>query len=272
MSLSSGDQYEVYQEIKSVIKVYPDFVRLISYGEPVLIRRFDYDERRFNPDKEPKTKTDVDEEDYEAISIRRAKTNLIDLTLCNNFDLFTTFTFAKDRQNVDDKKRKMGYWLNNQRILHGKFKYLIVPEFHKDKKSLHFHGLFSGYNGTLIDSSKTKNGRTIYNITSYRAGFTTAVKIDDREKVAGYVAKYITKDMPKFKNRQRYWCSNGLIRPLKIVNPKLTEQDKAIFSSIYKDKQKEILEFRGQFTDNDLARIAAYGVRREDDLRIYGRG
>jgi hypothetical protein len=165
----------------------------------------------------------------------------------------------------------MGYWLNNQRILHGKFKYLIVPEYHKDNKSLHFHGLFLGYNGNLVDSGRTKNGRTIYNINSYRAGFTTAVRIDNREKVASYVAKYITKDMPKFRNKQRYWCSNGLKRPLKIVNPKLTEKDKTFFSRVHKDKQKEILEFRGQFSDNDLARIATFGLPREDDLRIYGR-
>jgi len=268
--MSLFDGYEVYQEISSVIKVYPDFVRLINYGEPVLVRRFDYDERR--PDSENKSKKNKkdDEEENEIKSIRNAKTRLIDITLCNEFDLFVTFTFAKDRYDVDLLKRRMAFWLNNQRILHGKFLYVIVPEYHKDK-ALHFHALFCGYNGNLVDSGKRYKNRILYNVSSFRAGFTSAEYIESREKTAGYVAKYITKDMPRFKNKQRYWCSNGLKRPLRIINPKLTEQDKSIFKSVHRDKQKEILEFRGQFSDNDLARIAVYGTKREDDLRIFGK-
>ncbi len=263
------DGYEVYQEISTVIKIYPDFIRLIRYREPVLIRRFDYDEQRLNGEKKSKTKIEDDEEN-DLDGIRLARTRLIDITLCNEFDLFVTFTFAKDRYDVDLLKRRMAFWLNNQRILHGKFLYVIVPEYHKDK-ALHFHALFCGYNGNLVDSGKRYKNRILYNISSYRAGYTRAEYIESRTKTAGYVAKYITKDMPRLKNKQRYWCSNGLKRPLKIVNPLLNEKDKSLFERVFNDKQKEILEFRGQFSDNDLARIAAYGTRRDDDLRIFGR-
>lgn len=267
--MSLFDGYEIHQEITSVIKIYPDFVRLTKFKTPYLARRFDYDERRYGETK--KHVGVVDSEDYELISLRRAKTILIDLTLTNHFDLFATFTFAKDRQDVDAKKRQMAYWLNNQRILHGKFLYLVVPEFHKDKKALHFHGLFSGYNGNLVDSGHVQKGRVIYNILSYRAGFTTAVKIDDLEKVSSYVTKYITKDMPRFRNKQRYWRSNGLKLPLKIINPRLSESDIARFKSIYSNKHQEIYEMRGELSDNDIARIAVYGIRREDDLRATSR-
>lgn len=264
--MSLFDGYIVNQEITTVVKIYPDFVRLLKYKYPFYVKRYDFDPYR--PSSSKKSRAVLDDEDYERKSLSRAKTTLIDTALCNKFDLFVTFTFAKDRQNVDAKKRQMAYWLNNQRILHGKFLYLIVPEYHKDKKSIHFHGLFSGYNGKLVDSGHKQKGRIVYNIRSYRTGFTTAVKIDHIEKVSSYIAKYLTKEMPRFENKQRYWRSNGLKRPLKIVNPMLTEQDIGLFTHAFTDKQKEIFEMRGQLADSDILRIADYGRRRYDDLWV----
>lgn len=264
--MSLFDGYVVNQEITNVIKIYPDFIRLYRYINPYSIKRFDYDERRTNYSE--KTKIAVDPEELERKSLSRAKTAVMDMTLCNDFDQFATFTFKNDRQNIDAKKRQMAYWLNNQRILHGNFKYIVVPEFHKDGKSIHFHALLKGYNGNLVNSGIQQKGRDIHNITSFRNGFTTLVNIDDLEKVASYISKYLTKEMPKFKNKQRYWCSNGLKRPLKIVNPLLTAQDKLLFESVYLDKQKEILEYRGQLPDSEIARIADYGKRRYDDLSV----
>ena len=262
--MSLLDQHMVIQEIKTILKVYPDFVRFYQYAQPFYVPRYDLAEKR--PPSDKKKSSQVDPEEYELVSRNKAKTRLLDLTLSNPFDLFVTFTFAKDRQNADGKKRQMNFWLNNQRNLHGKFGYIMVPEYHKDGESLHFHGLFMGYNGNLVDSGKKQNGRTIFNINSYRGGFTTAVKIDNIAKVAGYIGKYITKDMPKFKNKQRYWRSNGLKLPLKIINPLLNNDDKEPFISIYKDSKKEIFEIQGQLSDKDLARIADYGKRRYDDL------
>lgn len=266
------DGYVVNQEITSLIKVYPDFVRLYKYKAPFMVARHDYSPKSPKREKKKIQRSEEEIQDYEKLSLRRAKTTLIDITLSNNFDLFVTFTFGgKDRTDIDLTKRKMGYWLNNQRILHGKFSYVIVAEYHKKKDALHFHGLFAGYNGNLEDSGRKKNGRTIFNITSYKGGWSTAVKIDHLEKVSSYVAKYITKEMPKFKGKQRYWCSNGLKRPLKIINPLLNEEDKTLFTSVFTDNHKEILEFRGQFEDKDILRLADYGKRREDDLWVASR-
>lgn len=262
MSLMDG--YVVNQEITSILKVYPDFIRLYKYNTPYYIKRFDYDP--YNPNKKEKKKRFVEDDDVEKRSLRRAKTVLTDTALCNYFDMFFTFTFANDRQNVDAKKRQMAFWLNNQRIKYGAFRYLIVPEYHKDGVSIHFHGLFGGYKGRLKDSGKYENGRKVYNIKSFQAGFTTAVKIDNIHKVSSYITKYITKDMPKFKNKQRYWCSNGLKRPLKILNPLLDKYDTMLFKSVHKDNKQEIFELQGSIPDYDLARIADYGRRRTDDL------
>lgn len=164
-------------------------------------------------------------------SLRRTKTTIADIVLCNEFDLFTTFTFAEDRYNIELSKSKMQNWLKSQQKTHGKFYYIIVPEFHKDKKAIHFHGLFKNYKGQLTDSEKKINGRKAYNITSYKSGFTSAVKIDDVAKVANYVRKYITKDMPQFAGRKRYWHSTGLKLPEITYNVNNIENKSTIYEN-----------------------------------------
>ena len=218
-------------------------------------------------EKKKNSKYVVDPEEAEKHSLWRAKTNFLDIALANNFDLFVTFTFAKDRYDIDKLKRRMAYWLNNQRILHGKFGYIIVAEYHKDG-ALHFHALFQGYNGDIQSSGIFKKGREVFNIKSYRAGHTEAYKIDNLRKTAAYLAKYLSKDMPKFKGTQRYWCSNGLLRPIKIVNPVLTEEDKEKFLSVFVDKNREILEFLGSLPQADIARMSDKTQIPYDDLFV----
>ena len=41
---------------------------------------------------------------------------------------------------------------------------------------------------------------------------------DDKQKVAAYVCKYITKDMVTVSNRRRYWASKNLQKPAKYYN------------------------------------------------------
>jgi hypothetical protein len=153
---------------------------------------------------------------------QRAKTTIKDIALCNYFDLFVTLTFATDRQNIDLCKMRTMSWLRRQTNKYGPFNYLIVPEFHKDGVSIHFHAFFGGYKGKLVDSGKKINGRKAYNLTEWRLGFSTAVPItqqtEDREKVANYLTKYITKDMPTFAGKKRYWVSQKLQRPEKTNN------------------------------------------------------
>ena len=264
--MSLFDGYVVNQEIQMFMKVYPSFCRLFQYANPVYVKRFDWGERK-SYYGEKKIKFAVDPDEVERNSLWRAKTNFMDIALSNEFDLFVTFTFAMHRYDIDRCKKRMAYWLNNQRILHGNFKYLIVAEYHKDG-ALHFHALLSGYKGDVQTSGIFKRGREVFNIKSYRAGHTEAYKIDNLRKTAAYMAKYLTKDMPKFKGKQRYWCSNKLNRPVKVVNPILTSEDREKFTSVYKDDKKEIFEFVGQLTEADMTRIKDKTHIPYDDLYV----
>lgn len=205
--------------VTSVTKVYPTIIKHYVYQYPMMLRAtgFELSEKLVKRGSEvhPDTTPIVD---YFEESLRRTKTTISDLVLSNSFEHFVTFTFTKDRQDIKKSKDKMSEWLHSQQKKYGKFEYLIVPEFHKDGKSIHFHALFQGYRGQLTKTNKKIGGRLVYNIASYKKGFTTLVVIDNHEKVSSYIKKYITKDMPKMLGKKRYWCSMGLQRPYKIQN------------------------------------------------------
>ncbi len=235
-------EYETYGLVNAYSKEYPSFTRLITYDSSIKVRTSGYELRLEEPNRirvgsaNPLALID---------SIRRTKKEIADITLCNNFELFATFTFAADRQNVDKCKSKMSKWLKNQRELHGKFSYLIVPEFHKDGKSLHYHALLKNYKGKLNFSGVTQNNKKVYHIKSYRLGFTNVTHIQDINKVAHYIRKYVTKDMPKFPGKKRYWCSTGLTRPIVTTNPSIDPFTLKQFVEVYRHKQLAILHLNG---------------------------
>ena len=176
--------------VTSVTKVYPTLIKHYVYKEAILQRVQGFTPAEVIPKRNDNNP--IASDIYFEESIRRTKTVISDLVLSNQFEHFATFTFAKDRQNIIKSKQKMSDWLSSQRKIHGHFDYLIVPEFHKDGKSLHFHALLQGYKGNLHLTNKKIGGRPVYNITSYKKGFSTLVVIDNQEKVSSYVKKYIT--------------------------------------------------------------------------------
>lgn len=176
-------------------------------------------------------------------SVRRTRSTIKDVILSNEFDLWCTFTFDQaivDRYDIARCKQKMSTWLFNQRKHSPDMKYLIVPEFHKKCKecvdtkqkqcphndaqtALHYHALISGYNGKLtLTRLKTSRKQPILKFSGYRSGRSQAVKItqteEDYKKVANYLQKYITKDMPLLDNKRRYWRSNNLNMPITTIN------------------------------------------------------
>lgn len=214
--------------VHAVATYYPNFVRVYIPKNPYEKLR-DGLEPHHPIAKKPEEATKTSNETDDERSIRRTRKIIKDITLCNTFELFATFTFKDDRQNVIHSKQKMSHWLNNQRKRTGKFSYLIVPEFHKDQHSLHFHALFGGYQGKVAQSlnaegnPKVVRGREVYHLPSYRLGFTDVKIIDDKKdshtKVAFYIQKYITKDMPTFAGKKRFWTSKGLAKPATEDNP-----------------------------------------------------
>lgn len=162
-------------------------------------------------------------------SIRRTRKNIKDILLCNEFEHFVTLTIATDRQNIQHSKAKVTNWVKNEKKRKGKFQHLIVPEFHKDGQSLHFHGVFLGYKGLVQQSMRddgrpiVQKGRQVYQFPSYTSGFSNVKLIDtlrdSSTKVAFYLQKYVAKDMPILFGQNRYWASHGLKRPNKEDNP-----------------------------------------------------
>lgn len=216
--------------IKSIAKDYGQFTKIIVYKKGVNI-----DPPRCKPHLLPscqicwKRKVNVIPKPS---SLMRTKTRITDFTLANQFDLFTTFTFDPekvDSLDFDYAKSKMSNWLKVAKRNSPELKYLIVAELHKVSGRIHFHALMKNYTGELLPAYNKnhtkmyKNNRQVFNIGSYNWGFSTAVKIDNIEKVSSYIQKYITKDMLKITNKKRYWSSKNLSHPVKNYNVPLKE-------------------------------------------------
>lgn len=222
--------------VSNVVKVYPDMIQVVIYHNS-------YNLNGSATVKKPKLTKDQKIQINIDRSVRRTRTYINDIILCNKFDLWCTFTFDKrkvDRYDDARVRTVMSTWLHTQKKHSPDMQYLIVAERHKrcrecseiradscshdDRpKALHFHALVKNFNGSLKDSGKkTKRGQTIYNMTGYRAGHTEAVKIevsdDDYGALANYIGKYITKETPTIYGKKRYWCSQGLDRPENYVN------------------------------------------------------
>ena len=153
---------------------------------------------------------------------RRAKIAAFDLIACNpDLDSFCTFTFdpgSHDRCSYDDVYRALSIWASN-RVQRRGLKYVAVPEFHKDGEAIHFHALAtsgaldlerarSPYTGRPL----SKDGKPVYNIASWRYGFSTALMVGatetDRDKVVKYIYKYMGKQSGQ-KIGGRYYLHGG---------------------------------------------------------------
>lgn len=226
--------------ITNVKKEYNDMFRVVIYNEPrqILLR-----ENNIKRDK-----SQVRDSDYEPeiSSLRRTKSTIRDLILANDFDLFATFTFDPDkvhnRFSYNDCWAKIQRWVHNQRDKSPDLTYIFVPEQHKNG-AWHFHALLGHFNGRVKSSGHYSiNGREIFNITSYRGGFSTASYIDNPEMVANYVMKYITKDFIKIFNQRRFTCSRNLNRPIKTVNARDIDFSKP-HRTVYQNGEYSLYEF-----------------------------
>ncbi len=181
-------------------------------------------------------------------SKKRAKKKLIDYILCNNFDLFATITINPeklDSKNYSELMKKLKSFLDN-RVRRNGLIYVGVPELHKNG-GIHFHFLMNSEAVELVDSGTVKcdgkkkpikvatadrqnipldNRKTVYNIPSWKFGFTTAIMTDDNvQAVANYIGKYITKGTDKVGGRW-YYSGGKLCKP--IYNYSNKEYDKIV--------------------------------------------
>lgn len=151
---------------------------------------------------------------------RRAKKQVFELCACNDFDLFFTLTLNKeliDRYDYKAAVRKFGQWADNH-VRRAGLKYVAVPELHKDG-AIHFHGLCNSAGaGRLVDSGKKSRGQTVYNLPSWRLGYTTAIPLyGERGAAAHYVAKYVTKQQGGGTIGGRYYYHGGDLQHARCV-------------------------------------------------------
>lgn len=168
-------------------------------------------------------------------SRRRARNALFDLVNCNKFDYFVTLTLNPDEIDRNDYKaviKRLNTYLDN-RVRRSGLYYVGVPELHKNG-GFHFHFLTNGAldlceSGTYIRPSGGKpvkletlkrqkidvnSCRVVYNIPSWKLGFTTAIETyGDIKAVANYVGKYITKNDKKIGGRW-YYSGGKLNKPV----------------------------------------------------------
>lgn len=222
-----------YKEIHSYAKVYPDFVKIIKYKRSIIVDNFGTSSNGLANEE------NSEERDYLEKSINRTKTKISDYVLCNNFSHFATFTFSpekvKDRHDFVEMSSLLKNWLKteqqNHERNHGfKFKYLIVPERHKDG-AWHFHALLENYQNACVDFYSSKNPFITVNeiktakrfayrkyIVRYTLGRSEIAPIRDKTKMANYIKKYITKSLMIEPNVKRFWSSRNLEKPELLEN------------------------------------------------------
>ena len=181
-------------------------------------------------------------------SIKRTKILLNMLLEMNDFDWFATLTFDKekiDRTNDAEVFNAYVKYINNIKHKFLSLRYICVPERHEDN-CIHFHLLIGGVSANqlgLVNSGKvfchwayfknkicskdyfekTKNeheltetdGLSVYNITTFPYGLTTASRIASRERCNSYVKKYIDKALGTSTEifKKRFYYSDNLEVP-----------------------------------------------------------
>lgn len=214
------------------IKTYPDgSASVLVCSQPIF--GGDGWELRTDPssaEKAPKESTVYDDIKNLKRAKQRAKSNLKDLILCNDFRYFITLTLSPDKIERSDYQqiiKKLNVFLNNAVQRKG-LQYIIVPEFHKDNKNIHFHGLINSAlnltdSGTVTVEGhkkpiktttysryyKGKPAHIVYNIPQWTLGYTTAIEVyGDKMAVARYIGKYLEKDFTKVGGRYYLHSSN----------------------------------------------------------------
>lgn len=221
--------------------------RLVPVADPL-----DYVSDLLNDDADDENNTHtVASPDSIRRATRRARMNVFDLAICNKFDLFSTFTFSPDevdRTSYDETYSAFKIWLAN-RVQRKSLKYVAVPEYHKDNTSIHFHMLSNSEPVELADSGHYAHGEKVYNITSWKKGFSTAQFIKGDNSI-DFTSKYISKYMTKSNGRKvggRYYLSGGdLIRPTYVYGESV---DELLSTPIQPKFRNEISKDWGRFLE-----------------------
>lgn len=146
--------------------------------------------------------------------------------LSNIFLWFVTLTFNPEKVDSSDyetAKATLLKWCRRMRDRYGQFDYLMIPELHKSG-AVHFHGLLGDIPACFVEAANPKTGepiirhsRQVYNLTDWEYGFSDCEGIENPERAASYITKYVTTALltdKKMYNKKRYFNSQGLAKPV----------------------------------------------------------
>lgn len=155
--------------------------------------------------------------------LNRARKTVYEVAICNDWDYMITITFSSenvDRFDLQAVFLELRYQLKYLKYLYPRFNYLLVPEYHVKvdefgRRAIHFHGLISGLPSTEFGPYEwTRDGfmKPLKRLHK-NLGRTYCSLVDSKDRVAGYIVKYITKDLILVgMHKSSYICSRGLKR------------------------------------------------------------
>lgn len=238
MILSGMGRKSAYDHNVGILKKYSDN----NYRLTIMntIRAAGYEER--NRPQITKKRGERENPNKLIESLQRSKRTVWELAMCNQWEYFVTLTIngeKMDRYHLDALSNKIGKWFNNYNARNEAVKYLLIPEHHKDG-AWHLHGLLMGLPLSHLKLFEVQdhiprrikqlleNGRFIYDWPAYAKafGYVTVEPVIDRERCAGYITKYITKELLETSiglNAHVYYCSHGLKRAEELYRGQVTQ-------------------------------------------------
>ena len=171
-------------------------------------------------------------------NLKKTKDKIFDYVMCNEWEYFFTGTIDPkkyDSHNAHKIKKPLKKWFEHMSERYG-LSYICIFEYHK-KGGIHIHGLirsspltplklvesdtrsYFGFKKPMRDKTALKHGlditkgRRVYNLKTWRFGWSTAIKIyGTQQAIAHYITKYITKSNQKIMGRY-FWHSRDLKKP-----------------------------------------------------------
>lgn len=149
----------------------------------------------------------------------RAKRRVFELIAANpDLNMFCTFTVQFGRDDYGAIIKRLGQWLDN-RVRRKGLRYVLVPEYHDDERSIHFHGVFNE-SALALENSGLRHGRkVVYNLPEWALGFATAVRIGakntEQVQCARHIADYMLKNNFGRVGGRFYLHGGALAEPLR---------------------------------------------------------
>lgn len=263
-----------------ILKQYTeDFIKLIRFPK---LRQSGWEETK--PKKKSIDEPTLDENTRLENSISRSKSKVFELALCNEWQYMVTVTQdekKRDRYNLSSLKKSHGDVIRNHNAYHDTdIRYLTVPEPHKDG-AWHMHGLYMGIPDSELTPytldmklphsirKKLLAGKQVYNwsLLSERFGWVVVEPIESRKGCAGYISKYITKELAKSKvkfNEHLYYCSRGLKRAKVLYR-------NTIINEFEPDFQNDYVSIKTYDNLNDAIQPFIDGELKQEDIISWER-